>query len=278
MRYSWADDPSAGEHAAGILVAYEDDRWHRVADADWSGDFLHAVCHRRQAIDAAERQPLERVTLRPMFSVWQRVFCIGLNYRDHATETNSPIPSEPIVFAKMGTTLTGPGEPVRLPRVSDRVDFEAELVVLIGDGAAADPMDRVAGYCCGNDVSARDWQKGKPGRQWMMGKSFDTFAPHGPYLATADEVADPQSLRVRCRVGGETMQDGSTAEMIFGVREIIEYLSSSIGLQYGDLIFTGTPAGVGDARTPPRYLRPGETVEVEIDGLGVLSNPVVADD
>ena len=229
----------------------------------------------------APRRPIESPRfvsplLRP------RNFCIGLNYRDHATETNSPIPAAPIVFSKLPSAIVGPEEPIVLPRVSDRVDYEAELVVLIGTGgrhiAEADALDHVLGYCCGNDVSARDWQKDKPGKQWLLGKSFDTFGPVGPYVVTADEVGDPQQLRVQCRIDGETLQDGTTGDMIFSVAEIIAYLSQVTALERGDVIFTGTPAGVGDARTPPRYLKRGETVEVEIETLGVLASTVIHED
>ena len=210
-----------------------------------------------------------------------RIFCIGLNYRDHAAETNSPIPEEPIVFSKFASALHSPGKPIVLPKVSDRVDYEAELAVVIGrpgkNVGEADALSHVAGYACANDVSARDWQKGKPGKQWLLGKTFDTFCPIGPYLVTADEVPDPHSLSVTTTVSGEVMQDGSTSDLIFDVPKIVSYISGVVGLRKGDVILTGTPAGVGDARTPPRYLKDGDTVEVRIGDLGPLSNPVVAE-
>ena len=270
------------------FVVDEGDGWH-ILETDGYVCSVDDLPLRGEPISDQFADIFQTATRRPIANpqftaplVQPRTFCIGLNYRDHATETNSPIPAAPIVFSKFGTAIQGPGEAIELPHVSDRVDYEAELVVVIGrDGkhiAEADALDHVLGYCCGNDVSARDWQKDKPGKQWLLGKSFDTFGPIGPYVVTADELTDPQSLRVQCRVGGETLQDGNTSDMIFGVAEIIAYVSQVTELQRGDIIFTGTPAGVGDARTPPRYLKPGETVEVEIETLGTLSNPVVAED
>ncbi|MDB5346406.1 MAG: 5-carboxymethyl-2-hydroxymuconate Delta-isomerase [Schlesneria sp.] len=209
-----------------------------------------------------------------------KVICIGLNYRDHAIETNSPIPPEPVVFNKFPQAVVGPDDNVVLPAVAHEVDYEAELVVVIGKLARRirkeDAFKYVAGYMPGNDVSARDWQKGRPGGQWLLGKTPDTFAPTGPYLTTADEI-DPHNLRIQLRLNGETMQDSSTKELIFGVDELIAHLSQLFALQPGDLIFTGTPPGVGMARTPPVWIKPGDRMEVEIEGLGILSNPVVAE-
>lgn len=209
-----------------------------------------------------------------------KVICIGLNYRDHALETNSPIPEEPVVFNKFPQAVVGPDDNVVLPAVAHEVDYEAELVVIIGKQGRRirreDAFQYVAGYTVGNDVSARDWQKGRPGGQWLLGKTPDTFAPTGPHLVTADEV-DPHNLRVQLRLNGETMQDSSTKELIFGIDELIAHLSKLFALQPGDLIFTGTPPGVGAARKPPVYIKPGDTMEVEIEGLGILVNPVVAD-
>ena len=211
----------------------------------------------------------------------QKIICLGLNYRDHAAETNAPIPREPILFSKYPTALIGPGEAIVLPRVSSEVDYEAELVIVVGKRGrhltAANALDHVAGYTVGHDVSARDWQLKKDGKQWMVGKTFDTFAPVGPELVTADEVPDPHNLGIRLRLNGQTMQDSSTKQMIFGVAATLEYLSKVFTLEPGDLIFTGTPPGVGMARTPPVWLKAGDVTEVEIDGLGLLRNPVVAE-
>jgi 2-keto-4-pentenoate hydratase/2-oxohepta-3-ene-1,7-dioic acid hydratase in catechol pathway len=210
-----------------------------------------------------------------------KVLCIGLNYRDHARETNATIPTEPIVFSKFSTAVVGPDSPIVLPRVAHKVDYEAELVVVIGRRGknipAAEAASYVAGYMNGNDVSARDWQLEKPGKQWLLGKTPDTFAPTGPYLVTADEVADTRKLPIRLRLNGQVMQDSSTAELIFGVEQLIEHISKLVTLEPGDLIFTGTPPGVGMARKPPVFLKAGDHVEVEIGGLGTLSNPVVAE-
>lgn len=211
-----------------------------------------------------------------------KVLCIGLNYRDHALETNSPIPNEPVCFGKFTQTVVGPKHPVILPRVSHEVDYEAELVVIIGKTGkhipAARAFEYVAGYTVGNDVSARDWQKGRPGGQWLLGKTPDTFAPTGPHLVTADEVSNPHQLRVQLRLNGQTLQDSSTKEFIFGIDQIIAHVSQLITLHPGDLIFTGTPPGVGVARTPPIFLKPGDKMEVEIEDVGILVNPVVAEE
>ncbi|MDB4786908.1 fumarylacetoacetate hydrolase family protein [Planctomycetaceae bacterium] len=207
-----------------------------------------------------------------------KVICIGLNYRDHAEETGSPIPTEPVCFNKFPQTVIGPDEAIVLPGVSQKVDYEAELVIVIGKEAkhvsAADAGDYVAGYMNGHDVSARDWQKGRPGGQWLLGKTPDTFAPTGPYLVTSDEVDNPENLPVKLWLNGDLMQDGNTSEFIFGVGALIEHLTKLITLEPGDLIFTGTPPGVGDARTPPVYLKEGDTVEIEIGNLGRLTNSV----
>jgi 2-keto-4-pentenoate hydratase/2-oxohepta-3-ene-1,7-dioic acid hydratase in catechol pathway len=208
-----------------------------------------------------------------------KIVCLGLNYRDHAAESNMEAPAEPILFSKYATTLIGHGAAIILPQSSTEVDYEAELVVVIGRGGRDIPreraMDHVGGYAVGHDVSARDWQLGKPGKQWMAGKTFDTFAPVGPCVVTADEVPDPQALGIRLRLNGKTMQDSNTSQLIFPVDEVVSYLSRIFTLEPGDLIFTGTPPGVGMARKPPVWLQPGDIVEVEIDGLGTLRNPVI---
>ena len=210
-----------------------------------------------------------------------KVICIGLNYRDHAVETGAAIPAEPVVFSKFASAIVGPDSDVVLPGVAQQVDYEAELVVVIGRRgkrvAAEEAFAYVAGFMCGNDVSARDWQKGRPGGQWLLGKTPDTFAPTGPWLVTADEIADPHQLNVRLRLNGETMQEGSTREFIFGIDRLIAHVSQLVTLEPGDLIFTGTPPGVGVARKPPVFLKPGDEVEVEIEGLGVLRNRVVGE-
>jgi 2-keto-4-pentenoate hydratase/2-oxohepta-3-ene-1,7-dioic acid hydratase in catechol pathway len=209
----------------------------------------------------------------------RKIICVGLNYRDHARESGAPIPEEPVLFSKFGTALVGPEDPIVLPPVSQEVDYEAELVVVIGRGGRFIPvekaMEHVAGYSCGHDVSARDWQLRKPGKQWLCGKSFDTFAPVGPVLVTAEQIPDPHNLAIRLRLNGQVMQDSNTREFIFRVEQLVAYISQVFSLEPGDLIFTGTPPGVGFARKPPVFLKPGDVCEVEIEGIGVLRNPVI---
>lgn len=206
----------------------------------------------------------------------EKIICIGLNYRDHAIETGAEIPTEPVVFSKFNSTLIGHGETIRLPKVSKEVDYEAELVVIIGQSAkhvsADQAMDHVFGYTCGHDVSARDWQKGRPGGQWLLGKTFDTFAPIGPCLVTTRDIPDPSDLRVQMHLNGEVVQDSTTAQLIFDIPSLISHLSQIVTLKPGDLIFTGTPPGVGAARTPPLFLKPGDQCTVEIQGIGQLTN------
>jgi 2-keto-4-pentenoate hydratase/2-oxohepta-3-ene-1,7-dioic acid hydratase in catechol pathway len=225
------------------------------------------------------RLAAERVRLLPPIPDPPKIVCIGLNYRDHAAESGAPIPKEPVLFSKYATALIGHGAPIVLPPVSQEVDYEAELVIVIGKRGRHvnkdQAMSYVAGYTIGHDVSARDWQLKKDGKQWMVGKTFDTFAPTGPHLVTTDEVPDPHSLPIRLRLNGQRMQESTTKQMIFGVGEIVAYLSQVFTLEPGDLIFTGTPPGVGFARKPPVFLKPGDVAEVEIEGLGVLRNPVV---
>jgi 2-keto-4-pentenoate hydratase/2-oxohepta-3-ene-1,7-dioic acid hydratase in catechol pathway len=206
-----------------------------------------------------------------------KIICVGLNYRDHAAESKLEPPSSPLLFAKWLNSLAAPGDPIRLPRVTSQVDHEAELGVVIGRRATNVSTDEalgiVAGYVCVNDVSARDVQA--VDGQWTRAKSFDSFCPVGPRLAPASEIQDPQALRIRCLVNGEVVQDGTTADMIFGVAEIIAFASQSLTLEPGDLIATGTPAGVQLGRSHPRWLRDGDTVTIDIEGIGQLTNPVV---
>ena len=209
------------------------------------------------------------------------ILCIGLNYRQHAIETGAEIPRNPILFVKASGSLQHPGEPIVLPRRlrSDRVDYEGELAVVIGTTChnvdRDHALDHVLGYTCANDVSARDWQKQGGGGQWCRGKSFASFCPLGPVLVTADEIPDPSRLRIRTLVDGTVLQDGTTDDMIFDVPALIEFLSASTVLRPGTVILTGTPSGVGMARTPPVFLRPGDSVTVEIERIGTLTNPVV---
>jgi 2-keto-4-pentenoate hydratase/2-oxohepta-3-ene-1,7-dioic acid hydratase in catechol pathway len=212
----------------------------------------------------------------------QKIICIGLNYKDHAAESGAPIPKEPVLFSKYPTALIGHGESIVLPKVSTKVDYEAELVIVVGKRGrhltAENAGQHIVGYTVGHDVSARDWQLEKDGKQWMAGKTFDTFAPCGPVLVTADEVNDPHNLPIMLRLNGQIMQKSNTNQMIFRANQILAYISQVFTLEPGDLIFTGTPPGVGMARKPnPIWLKPGDIAEVEITGLGVLRNPVVAE-
>jgi len=208
-----------------------------------------------------------------------KIVCVGLNYRDHAAEAGLPIPEVPTIFCKFPTAVTGPGQPIVLPRNSTRPDYEAEFAVVIGKGGRHIPEDRwrdhVFGYTVFNDVSARDFQMATS--QWVIGKTFDTFAPFGPAIVTADEIADPHNLSISLTLSGERMQDSNTSNLIFKIPQLIAHLSSVFTLEPGDLIATGTPAGVGYARKPPRYLQPGDEVRIRIEGIGELVNPVVAE-
>jgi 2-keto-4-pentenoate hydratase/2-oxohepta-3-ene-1,7-dioic acid hydratase in catechol pathway len=205
-----------------------------------------------------------------------KIVCVGLNYSDHAEEQGAELPQAPLLFAKFPTALIGPGEPIVIPSIVTQADYEAELGVVIGsvakDVSRENALEAVAGYICANDVSARDLQFSDG--QWTRGKSVDTFCPVGPELVPAAEVSDPHALRIRAIVSGEVLQDSTTANLIFGVDEIIAYASRTTTLEPGDLILTGTPAGVGVFRDPKRLLEDGDTVTIEIEGLGELTNPV----
>ena len=223
--------------------------------------------------------PLADVRLRTPVPHPGKIIAVGLNYRDHAIESRAKEPPKtPLIFAKFATSISGPGDPIVLPAGDPQVDYEAELAVVIGRKgkaiSAARAFEYVAGYMPLNDVSARAWQFAD--KQWVRGKSCDTFCPTGPYLTTRGDVPDPHSLFIQARVNGAVLQDSTTSKMIFQVPQLIEFISASITLEPGDIIATGTPEGVGAFRTPPLFLKSGDTVEVEIAGLGVLQNPVVA--
>jgi 2-keto-4-pentenoate hydratase/2-oxohepta-3-ene-1,7-dioic acid hydratase in catechol pathway len=223
---------------------------------------------------------LSDVTLLPVIPSPQKIICIGVNYADHAAETGQAPPPYPTVFAKFANTLAASGDPIVLPSASAMPDYEGELAVVIGRPGRQiteqDALEYVAGYTAFNDVSARDFQGHTS--QWTMGKSPDTFGPLGLALVTADEIPDPQKLELRTTVNGEVLQQASTADMVFTVRQLIAYLSQTMTLLPGDVIATGTPSGIGAARTPPRFLRPGDTVVISIDGVTELTNPVVGED
>lgn len=208
------------------------------------------------------------------------ILCIGLNYKQHAAESGAKPPEIPILFVKGPNTLQNPGDPIQIPTAmaSDEVDYECELAVVIGKPCKnvkrADALDYVLGYTCANDVSARDWQIKKGGGQWCRGKFFDTFCPLGPVLVTPEDIPNPNALAIKTILGGETVQDWNTNDMIFDVPTLIEFLSGSSTLLPGTVILTGTPQGVGMAAKPPRWLKPGDEVTIEIEGIGSLTNPV----
>jgi 2-keto-4-pentenoate hydratase/2-oxohepta-3-ene-1,7-dioic acid hydratase in catechol pathway len=245
-------------------------------------DGADGMVRARRALDAVRAEhvvPRERITLLPPIPNPSKIVCIGLNYRDHAAEVKLDLPEHVTVFAKWPNTLIGDGAPIVIPAESHRVDYEAELAFVIGARARhvdeADAYDVIAGYTCFNDVSVRDYQMRTS--QWTLGKVFDTHGPCGPVLVTRDEIPDPHALRIRCSIGGETLQDSSTAQLVFGIPRLVAELSAVMTLEPGDIVATGTPAGVGTSRTPKRWIRPGERVRVEIEGIGVLENPAVAE-
>ena len=234
----------------------------------------------RAAAVAVPTIPLTSVKLMSPIPRPPKIVCVGLNYRDHAIESNMQIPTVPTIFCKFSTSVIGPGDTIVLPKASTQPDYEAEFAVVIGKGGRHIPADRwrehVFGYLNLHDVSARDFQLATS--QWVMGKTFDTFCPMGPFLATADEIADPHALDISLTLNGEVLQNSNTKNLIFQIPELIRHLSSVFTLEPGDVISTGTPAGVGFARKPPIYLKNGDTVVVKVQGVGELSNPVTVED
>jgi len=225
------------------------------------------------------RHPLSSVKLLAPIPKPRKLICVGLNYRDHAIETNSEIPSVPTIFNKFATAVIGPGDSIVLPKVSNMPDYEAELAFVIGKGGrhikAEDWRNHVFGYTIVNDVTGRDYQRATS--QWLMGKTFDTFAPMGPWIVTSDEITDPHSLDIQLDIDGEILQSSNTRELIFKIPELIAFLSSVFTLEPGDIVSTGTPSGVGVARNPQRFLKPGETMTVTIPAIGHLTNTTVAE-
>lgn len=262
VRYSAVGSAESGY---GELV---DDQIHVLRDSPFAGGDVDQR--------TGEVVPLENADLLAPVGRPGKIICIGLNYRDHAEEAGLPVPTEPLVFAKHSTAVVGPGAMIRVPGFVDRPDWEAELAVVIGrEGAsiaAVNAMDHVLGFTCFNDVSARDIQAAES--QWVRAKSFDTFAPMGPWITTADAIQDPQDLGIRCLINDEVIQDSRTSQMVFSVAEIIEFVSRQVTLLPGDVIATGTPPGVGVGMTPPRFLQDGDVVTVEIESIGQLSNQV----
>lgn len=258
-----------GERVAGLAAAGYADMIGVLAAGD-------AILKR---VETMSTVPLSSVQLLAPVPRPPKLICVGLNYRDHAKESNMEIPTVPTIFNKFPNTVIGPGDTIVLPKNSTKPDYEAELAFVIGKGGrhipAAKWREHVAGYTILNDVSARDFQMATT--QWLMGKTFDTFAPMGPVLVTPDEIEDPHELNISLEINGETLQKSNTRELIFRVPELIAYLSSVVTLETGDVVSTGTPSGVGFARKPPRFLKPGDDVTVKIEGIGELRNPVAAE-
>ena len=234
----------------------------------------------RRVVDAgADALPLEQVRLLAPIRRPGKIMAIGLNYADHIAESGLGTPEHQVWFSKASTAANGPHDAIQVPRVSQTLDYEAELVAVIGRGGRHIARDEAAGavfgYCCGNDATERAWQHRTP--QWVLGKSFDTHAPFGPWITTADEVGDPHGRSIRCLVNGEVRQDSNTGRLVFDVWAQLEHLSQAMTLEPGDLIFTGTPGGIGAAMKPMRFLKPGDRVRVEVEGLGALDNPCAAE-
>ena len=262
-----------GQERPGILTADGVMRDLTGVVPDISGDVLTPESlDRLRAVDPSTLKPVPAgARLGPCVGGIGKFICIGLNYADHAAETNSPIPAEPIIFMKAVSAVVGPDDDVEIPRNSSKADWEVELGIVIGKPAKyvseAEAMGHVAGYCVVNDVSEREFQIERGGT-WDKGKGHDTFGPTGPWLVTADEIADPQNLRMWLDVDGKRYQDGSTRTMIFGVAKLVSYVSHFMSLQPGDIISTGTPPGVGMGQKPPVFLRAGQTMRLGIEGLG----------
>ncbi len=241
-------------------------------------DLLHRVSERSKIdLEPGPRSlSLREVRLLAPILRPGKIICVGRNYAEHARERGGEVPTQPICFLKSANTLCGPGDSIVIPPVTTKVDYEAEMAVVIGKGGKNIPEEQadehVAGYMCMNDVSARDLQQAD--KQWFRGKSCDTFAPTGPWIVTKDEIPDPHSLSISLTLNGETMQDSNTGNMIFSIPFLISYLSHTMTWEAGDILSTGTPEGVGGARTPPVFLQPGDSVSVTVEKIGTLTNPV----
>ncbi len=245
--------------------------------------FLEGLGRLRRRSEGGRRLRIQELTLDAPVEQPSKVLCVGQNYPEHAAEVGAAAPNEPLFFAKLPSTIIGPSDPIQIPVAAPRrVDYEAELALVIGrrgrDIPEARALEFVLGYLVANDISARDWQVKKPGGQWLLGKSFDTFLPLGPALVTADEAGDLAALRVTCALNGEKVQDDTVDQMLFSIPELIAYVSRVATLEPGDLLLTGTPSGTGGSKVPPRWLRDGDTLETTVSGLGTLRNPVSGPD
>lgn len=271
-----------GQEKPGILDAEGNIRDLSAHVSDLSGAALAPeALAKLSEIDVNSLPKVEgNPRLGPCVAGTGKFICVGLNYADHAAESGMAVPPEPVIFMKATSAIVGPNDDLIIPRGSEKTDWEVELGIVIGKTAKyvseEDALDYVAGYCTVHDVSERAFQTERAG-QWTKGKSCDTFGPTGPWLVTKDEVADPQDLKMWLKVNGETMQDGSTKTMVYGVRHLVSYLSQFMSLQPGDIISTGTPPGVGMGMNPQRYLKAGDVVELGIEGLGTQKQNVRAD-
>ncbi len=259
----------------GIRLGRIESDAKRLRPLTFSGDFSAWLEAGQPSEVSAEHLALEEVKLAAPVTRPGKIIAIGLNYLEHALEGSMKRPKEPLVFAKFPNAITGPEAEIQWSlQITGKVDFEAELVAVIGERASNVPtdkaLDKVFGYTCGNDVSARDLQFGD--KQWVRGKSLDTFCPIGPWLVSADELGDPQQLQISARLNGTLMQESNTANMIFPVAELVSYLSHHFTLYPGDLIMTGTPSGVGVFRDPPVFMADDDLIEIEIEGIGILEN------
>ena len=243
---------------------------------DWNESFFEneGLARLRKFLSTRKNLPsrsLDNIRLAPAVARPSKIICIGLNYAAHAAETGAKIPTEPVIFSKATSAWSGPNDPVLIPRDSEKTDWEVELAVVIGKKTKYvtedQALDHLAGYAIMNDYSERTWQKERGG-QWVKGKSADTFAPFGPYMATTDEIPNPNALRLWLSINGEKVQDSTTADLIFNLQKVISYLSNFMTLLPGDVISTGTPSGVGMGFIPPRFLKPGDVVELSVQGLG----------
>jgi 2-keto-4-pentenoate hydratase/2-oxohepta-3-ene-1,7-dioic acid hydratase in catechol pathway len=267
-----AADPDGGLIDLGAAVGHG---WSSVDDLVAAGP--DAWSRARAAADDGAASALDGPALGPVVARPSKIVCVGLNYVDHAAEVRLDPPSAPLLFAKFPSTVAAPGQAIEWPAgLTEKVDWEGELAVVVGRplrlASATEALAAVFGYTIANDVTARDMQFGDG--QWTRGKSLDGFCPVGPVVVTPDELGDPQSLQLTTRLNGEVVQSTSTADMIFSIAEILSFCSQAFTLLPGDLVLTGTPAGVGVSRTPSLYLSPGDRIDVEVEGIGVLSNPV----
>jgi len=281
VTYRGADGkPAAGVVRDGAVVSLEPAGFPDLLTLIRGGEEALAAARRRlESVPASAATPLAEVQLLAPIPRPPKIICIGLNYRDHAAETGKTVEKIPTVFAKFPTAVIGPGASIVLPKASTKPDYEAELAFVIGKGGryiqASEWRRHVFGYTAFNDVSARDFQMATT--QWMMGKTFDTFAPMGPWIVTDDEIPDPHALDISLTLNGAVMQSSNTSNLIFRIPDLVEFLSSVFTLEPGDVVATGTPSGVGFARKPPVFLKPGDEVTVRIAGVGELTNPVAAE-